>query len=69
MAIWLALCVQARPFLVLGVLVAGAIVAFLPGDALLRVVPQSERSAVVAAGLFGTVLPGCECALGHRVDL
>lgn len=61
-AIWLALCVQAIPFLVLGVLVAAVIVAFLPGDALLRVVPRSDGSAVVAAGLFGTVLPGCECA-------
>jgi len=59
--VWLAICLQALPFLVLGVLVSGAIVAFLPADTLLRVVPRSAGGAVLGAGLFGVVLPGCEC--------
>jgi permease len=54
--------IQALPFLVLGVLVSGAIAAFLPKDALARITPRSPILAVPAAGLAGMVLPGCECA-------
>lgn len=60
-AVWLSICVQALPFLALGVLLSASIVTFLPADLLLRVVPRSEAAAVVAAGLFAVVLPGCEC--------
>lgn len=53
---------QALPFLVLGVLVSGAIAAFLPKDLLARITPRSPFLAVPTAGLAGMVLPGCECA-------
>lgn len=53
---------QAIPFLVLGVLVSGAISAYLPKDLLARVTPRSRILAVPTAGVAGMVLPGCECA-------
>ncbi|MDO5285365.1 MAG: permease [Actinomycetia bacterium] len=54
--------VQAVPFLVLGVLVSGAIAAFVPADLLARITPRSALLAVPTAGVAGMVLPGCECA-------
>jgi uncharacterized membrane protein YraQ (UPF0718 family) len=60
--IFLAVTLQALPFLVLGVGVGAAIVAFVPAAALARVVPRRPLFAVPVAGLAGGVLPGCECS-------
>ena len=53
--------VQALPFLGLGVLVSGLIAVFVPPERLVRWLPRRPGSAVVAAGLAGAALPGCEC--------
>lgn len=60
--IFVAVCVQALPFLVLGVLISGAIAAFVPARVLRRVLPRNTAAAVGVAGLAGVALPGCECA-------
>jgi uncharacterized protein len=60
--VFVAVCVQAMPFLVLGVLVSGLIAAFVPPSALRRWLPRSGAMAVPVAGTAGLVLPGCECA-------
>jgi uncharacterized membrane protein YraQ (UPF0718 family) len=57
-----AVCVQALPFLVLGVLISGAIAAFVPAHVLEKVLPRKQNVAVGVAGLAGVALPGCECA-------
>jgi uncharacterized membrane protein YraQ (UPF0718 family) len=60
--VFVAICVQALPFLVLGVLISGAIAAFVPASALEKVLPRNSGAAVGVAGLAGVALPGCECA-------
>ncbi|GHF61251.1 permease [Amycolatopsis bartoniae] len=60
--VFVAVCVQALPFLVLGVLLSGAIAAFVPARVLRRVLPSRTVAAVGVAGLAGVALPGCECA-------
>ena len=60
--VFVAVCVQAMPFLVLGVLVSGLIAAFVPPAALRRMLPRSTVAAVPVAGVAGMALPGCECA-------
>jgi uncharacterized membrane protein YraQ (UPF0718 family) len=60
--VFVAVCVQALPFLVLGVLLSAAISTFVPGSALTRLLPASPVAAVPVAGLAGAVLPGCECS-------
>ncbi|MFD7654064.1 permease [Actinosynnema sp. NPDC059797] len=60
--VFVAVCVQAMPFLVLGVLISGAIAAFVPASALRRLLPRRTALAVPVAGLAGVALPGCECA-------
>lgn len=53
--------VQAVPFLVLGVLVSGAIATFVSPAVLRKVLPRNEPAAIGVAGLAGMALPGCEC--------
>jgi uncharacterized membrane protein YraQ (UPF0718 family) len=60
--IFVAVCAQALPFLVIGVLLSGAIAAFVSGDVLRRVLPKRQALAVPVAGAAGVVLPNCECA-------
>jgi uncharacterized protein len=60
--VFVAVCAQALPFLVFGVLVSGAIAAFVSGDVLRRVLPRRQSLAVPVAGVAGAVLPNCECA-------
>ena len=60
--IFVAVCVQALPFLVIGVLISGAIAAFVSADMLRRVLPKRAALAVPVAGVAGVALPNCECA-------
>lgn len=60
--VFVAVVVQAFPFLVLGVLISGLIAAFVPPALLRRLLPRNEAAAVPVAGLAGVALPGCECA-------
>ncbi|MEX2587825.1 MAG: permease [Actinomycetota bacterium] len=59
--IFVAISVQALPFLVLGTLVSGAIAAAVPPGWLARHLPKRPGLAVPAAGLAGAAFPGCEC--------
>jgi uncharacterized membrane protein YraQ (UPF0718 family) len=60
--VFVAIVVQALPFLALGVLISGAITALVAPGVLERALPRSTLLAVPGAALAGTALPGCECA-------
>ncbi len=60
--VFVAVCLQALPFLVLGVVLSGALAAFVPAGVLRRLLPDRPAAAVPVAGAAGLVLPGCECA-------
>ncbi len=60
--VFVAVCLQALPFLVIGVLLSAAISAFVPTSFFERALPRRSALAVPVAGLSGAVLPGCECA-------
>jgi uncharacterized protein len=60
--VFVAITVQALPFLALGVLVSGAIAALVSPATLARLLPRATLLAVPAAAVAGTALPGCECA-------
>ncbi|MEJ2889760.1 permease [Actinomycetospora sp. OC33-EN06] len=60
--VFVAVCVQALPFLVLGTVLSGAIAAWVSPAVLRRVLPARPALAVPVAGAAGMVLPGCECA-------
>ncbi|MHB9860130.1 permease [Streptomyces sp. YIM S03343] len=60
--VFVAVVVQALPFLVLGVLLSAAIAVFVPASFFARALPSRPALAVPVAGMAGAVLPGCECA-------
>lgn len=60
-AVFIAICVQAAPFVVLGVTVSTAIAVFVPRAFFSTVLPRRQLLAVPIAGLAGGLLPGCEC--------
>ncbi len=53
--------VQALPFLALGVVISGLIAVFVTPDRLARWLPRRRSAAILAAGIGGAALPGCEC--------
>lgn len=59
--VFVAVAVQALPFLALGVTVSGAIAAFVPPGFLPRLLPKRPALAVPIAACAGAALPGCEC--------
>lgn len=62
MTVFVAVFVQALPFLVLGVLLSATISVFVPPSFFARALPRRPALAVPVAGMAGAVLPGCECA-------
>ncbi|MEW2257935.1 permease [Streptomyces sp. NPDC047869] len=62
MTVFVAMVVQALPFLVLGALLSAAIAVFVPPSFFARALPGRTALAVPVAGVAGAVLPGCECA-------
>jgi uncharacterized protein len=60
--IFVSITVQALPFLVLGVVLSGALAALVRPSWLARALPSRDVLAVPAASLAGVALPGCECA-------
>jgi uncharacterized protein len=62
MTVFVAVVVQALPFLVLGVLLSAIIAVFVPPSFFARALPRRPAMAVPMAGMAGAVLPGCECA-------
>src|ERR671936_1317676 len=59
--IFVAIAIQAMPFLVLGVTISAAIAAFVPAGLLPRLLPEQPAAAVPIAAVAGAALPGCEC--------
>ncbi|WP_328830646.1 permease [Streptomyces sp. NBC_00252] len=62
MTVFVAVVVQALPFLVLGVLLSAGIAVFVPATFFARALPKNPALAVPIAGMAGAILPGCECA-------
>jgi uncharacterized membrane protein YraQ (UPF0718 family) len=59
--VFVAIVLQAVPFLALGVTVSAAIGTFVPPGLLPRLLPSRPAAAVPVAALAGAALPGCEC--------
>jgi hypothetical protein len=60
--IFVAIVVQALPFVVLGVVVSGLIASHATPRVLAKVVPANPLLGVPVAASAGLLLPGCECA-------
>lgn len=61
LTIFIAVFIQATPFLIVGVVLSASIATFVSPALLQRVLPRQRHAAVGAAGVAGLALPGCEC--------
>jgi uncharacterized membrane protein YraQ (UPF0718 family) len=59
--VFVAITVQAMPFLVLGITVSALVAAYVPPGVLPRLLPRRPVLAVPTAAAAGVALPGCEC--------
>jgi uncharacterized membrane protein YraQ (UPF0718 family) len=59
--VFVAIVLQAVPFLALGVTVSATIGTFVPPGLLPRVLPKRPAVAVPVGAVAGVALPGCEC--------
>jgi uncharacterized protein len=59
--VFVAVMVQATPFLVFGVALSAVIAVYVPRSFWSRALPRHPALAVPVAGAAGVVLPGCEC--------
>jgi uncharacterized membrane protein YraQ (UPF0718 family) len=59
--IFIAVLVQATPFLVFGVALSAVIAVFVPRSFWSRALPSHPALAVPVASAAGVILPGCEC--------
>lgn len=59
--VFVAIVLQAVPFLVLGTLLSAVIATFVRPEAVARIVPRRRVLAVPVAGLAGVALPTCDC--------
>jgi uncharacterized membrane protein YraQ (UPF0718 family) len=60
--IFVAIVVQALPFLALGVVLSAAVTAFVPATLWAKALPARPAFAVPVGVAAGALLPGCECA-------
>lgn len=60
---FLALMLEALPFMVIGSLAGGLIEVFVPEGLIERLFENRRKRAVLVAGAMGLVFPVCECAI------
>jgi uncharacterized membrane protein YraQ (UPF0718 family) len=60
---FVAIVIEALPFLALGALLSGVIEVFIPRSLVASLLPRNTILAILGAGLLGLVLPMCECGI------
>nr|WP_231633262.1 permease [Numidum massiliense] len=61
--IFLSILIEALPFVLLGVLIAGGIQVFVTEDHMRRLIPNNKILAVGMSALLGALFPACECGI------
>lgn len=60
---FVAILLEAMPFVLIGSLLAGAIEVFVPKERIAQIVPRNRFQAVLLFGLLGIIFPVCECGI------
>ncbi|MFT8323088.1 MAG: permease [Bacillus sp. (in: firmicutes)] len=61
--IFLSVLIEALPFVLIGVLIAGFIQIFVTEEHIQKWIPKNKFSAVVVSCLVGALFPACECGI------
>jgi uncharacterized protein len=61
--IFLSILIEAFPFVLIGVLIAGVIQIFVTEEHIQRWIPQSRTKAIIMSCVVGALFPACECGI------
>ncbi|MBT2724868.1 permease [Bacillus sp. ISL-46] len=61
--IFLSILIEALPFVLIGVLIAGFIQIFVTEDLIQRWIPKNKFLAVIMSCIVGALFPACECGI------
>lgn len=61
--IFISILIEALPFVLLGVIIAGIIQMFVSEDMVARIMPKNPILAVLFASFLGALFPACECGI------
>ncbi|WP_264739066.1 permease [Cytobacillus firmus] len=61
--IFISILIEALPFVLIGVLIAGFIQIFITEDHIKRWIPKNRTAAVVMSCVAGALFPACECGI------
>ncbi|KAA9030621.1 permease [Niallia endozanthoxylica] len=62
-SIFLSILIEALPFVLIGVLVAGCIQIFVTEDHIQKWIPKNKGMAVIMSCTIGALFPACECGI------
>ncbi|SEN98595.1 hypothetical protein SAMN05192533_1375 [Mesobacillus persicus] len=61
--IFLSILIEAMPFVLIGVLIAGSIQIFVTEEHIQRLIPKNKILAVIMSCVVGALFPACECGI------
>jgi uncharacterized protein len=61
--IFLSILIEALPFVLIGVLIAGMIQIFVTEEHIQRFIPKNKILAVIMSCIVGAIFPACECGI------
>ena len=61
--IFLSILIEALPFVLIGVLIAGTIQIFVTEEQIQRFIPKNKYLAVIMSCILGALFPACECGI------
>lgn len=61
--IFLSILIEALPFVLIGVLIAGIIQIFITEEHIKRLIPKNKFMAVIMSCVVGAFFPACECGI------
>jgi uncharacterized protein len=61
--VFISILIEALPFVLIGVLIAGIIQMFVTEEMIARIMPKNKVLAILFAAFLGAVFPACECGI------
>lgn len=61
--VFISILIEALPFVLIGVLIAGVIQMFVTEEMVARIMPKNKIGAVLFGAVLGAIFPACECGI------
>lgn len=61
--VFISILIEALPFVLIGVLIAGVIQMFVTEEMVARIMPKNKLAAILFGAFLGAVFPACECGI------